>query len=818
MPLTKFNQKVGAFQRKIQSLKDAQALNHTLFDIASAVNTTRNLEELYERIYAALNRLITLPNFFIAIFNPKKGLIEFVYCIDQKCKYDPIVEDLGNPRSLTGQVIAAQKPLLFDEAYLLERERRKEVIGERPRVWLGVPLIVRQDVIGAIAVQDYADPDYFSKKEMDLLTAVSDQIAIAIERKQIQEALEKNVRTQRLITEHTSSMIAIVNREAVYEYVNPAHSTLGYMPKDLIGRCSFDFIYPEDVNQLMTLLDKAIKQKVMKAYAKFRFRNKNGIFHYIEGTFDPINDEEGQLEKVIFVGEDTTTRRQTEKALEESEEKFRLIFQTTPDAIVITRLEDGMIVDANEAFLKGLGISREDLVGKFSHEMGVWESPEKRESFISRLKRDGEVVNFEMTPTIMGRQIPALLSSQILNLSNEPHIITIARDMTEYKTLEAELQQRRKMESIGTLAAGIAHDFNNLLAGIMGNLDLLAMDKPGFDSEHQENIENAITSSKRASKLIKQLQVFAKSSGSQKASVDLYKIVKDVLDIVSQTTNPMIRKSSDLVENHFFVNGYEDELHQVVMNLCVNGIQAIEEKNELGDEVIEITAAPVTPDDDHFSLLPDDRFIHIRFRDTGPGMDKETREKAFDPMFSTKQMGDRRGQGLGLAIVYNIITQKHNGYISIETQKGHGTIFHIYLPMAEKKNMTVIPPKDTPGGQETILVIEDEKMVRNVAVKSLKLFGYRTLEAEDGEEGLQLFRDHRPSIDLVLLDLIMPRMSGTKVFKNILEIDPSMKVIIASGQISDQDQTDLLGRAHAHISKPYRIQELKKIVRQVLDI
>lgn len=813
-----FEKQISELKAQIETLKDAEKLNYTLFDIASAVNTTRNLEELSARIHKSLCRLMDLPNFFIAIYNANKGIIEFVYCMDQKCKYEPIKENLEDPQSLTGQVIASQKPLFFKEAYLLDRERQNKVIGATPKIWLGVPLIVRQKVIGAIAVQDYSDPDYFSQKDMDLLSAVSDQIAIAVERKQILEIIEKNERTQRLITENTSSMIAIVDRYGNYEYVNPAHGALGYSAEEMIGKTSFDFMHPDDIESMVRLLEKALNKEIKQIYFQFRVKHKNGLYHAIEGSFDSITDNEGNLEKIIFIGEDITLRKKAEKALQESEEKFRLIFQTSPDLIVICRLEDCVVIDINNVFVKYLKSNHQDVIGKKFSELGILDDIDAFNEFISMVKTTGEVNNYEITLALEGvKKRAILISAKVTSLDNIPHAIIIARDVSRHKILEAQLRQRQKMDTIGTLAAGIAHDFNNILAGIMGSLDLMLTEKKNLNTDQRENINNAITSSKRAAKLIKQLQVFSKSSESQKESVDVYPVIKDVFDILKQTTNPLIEKQLVIQKDQVFVYGFEDELYQVVMNLCMNGIQAIEEKERLENEFIRIWAKIPDKDDDNLPSWSDQNFIQICFQDSGPGMDEDTKQKAFDPMFSTKQMGDRKGQGLGLAIVYNIVTRKHGGFVSIDTVEGHGTCCSIFLPLAEKKPEEKKKPAESPEGHGTILVIEDEEIVRKIAVKALRLFGYKTHEAVNGIAGLELFMKYRTSIDAVLLDLIMPGKSGVEVLQEMLNIDPDVKVIIASGQINDQEPVDVLNKAKAYISKPYHIKNLKEIVSSVLS-
>ena len=314
-------------------------------------------------------------------------------------------------------------------------------------------------------------------------------------------------------------------------------------------------------------------------------------------------------------------------------------------------------------------------------------------------------------------------------------------------------------------------------------------------------------SSKRAAKLIRQLQTLTKSSSSNPLNINIYEVVQDVFDILEQTTNPLIEKQIDFADNQIFVQGYKDELHRVFLNLGMNAIQAIENKGASSGSFIKFRAAQKTHNG----------YLHFCFQDTGCGMTREVKEKAFDPMFSTKEMGNKKGQGLGLAMVYYIITKKHNGSIDIETKEGKGTTFHIYLPVATKVISEIKKEQQSKESSKTILVIEDEDMVRDMAVKALKSFGYNTLEAYDGEIGLGIYKKNYRLIDAVLLDIIMPKMSGTQTFKQMLKINPNVKVIIASGHVTNQDQKKMFAKACAYLDKPYQIMELKHALQSILD-
>lgn len=426
--------------------EDAERINYTLYDIANAVNTTRNLKELYQSIYNSLNKLMPLPNFYIALYDHQKKTIHFEYFIDEYDDDFPIIETLEEPGCLTGEVLLAGRPLFLKENMLMEWARKNKIVGTVPKIWLGVPLIIQGTVIGAICVQHYSDPGYFSHRHLEILISVSDQIAVAIERRQILDALEKKEKT------------------------------------------------------------------------------------------------------------------------------LSLIFDQNPDSILITRMDTGAIADANKVFMDLSGLGPDAVLGKTTEEIGMWKDKYEYPAWIARLKEKGSYKNQKAALFLKNKTILALISSKVLDLDGIPHIISIIRDISDQKIFENGLPQ------------------------------------PRMEKTKECSVENS--------------------------------------------------------------------------------------------------------------------------------------------------------------------------------------------------------PK-------TILVIEDEDMVRDMAVKALKVFGYKTLDACDGEAGAALFKKHHTSIDAVLLDIIMPKMSGTETFRQLLKINPNVKVIVASGHVTNDDQKKIFTRACAYLEKPYQIMELKQTLESI---
>jgi len=374
------------------------------------------------------------------------------------------------------------------------------------------------------------------------------------------------------------------------------------------------------------------------------------------------------------------------------------------------------------------------------------------------------------------------------------------------------------MDSLGTLAGGIAHDFNNLLAGIMGNIDMLSLESEGFSELQKEYLNSAMTNCERAAALTRQFQTLSQGNIFPKTSVDVYEIASEVFNLLGKTTDKLIEKRIDLKSGDFQVTADPAELNQVFLNLGTNALQAIEERGVKKGDYISVRAEDYTIKGQDMTQLPDGEYVHILFEDNGIGMSDDVKGKAFDPLFTTKEKGKQKGQGLGLAMVYNIITQKHGGYITIESTKGKGTTFHIYLPKASAKD-GVKPEKilEVTGGNETVLVIDDEEMIVNLAKDILEKYGYKVLTAPDGRQGLDMYIEKMDSIDLVLLDLTMPEMSGRRVFEEMLLINPAVRIIISSGHSEEDTHEGILLAAKGHVQKPYKVAQLAQTVRTVLD-
>ncbi len=387
----------------------------------------------------------------------------------------------------------------------------------------------------------------------------------------------------------------------------------------------------------------------------------------------------------------------------------------------------------------------------------------------------------------------------------------LAANHEEHKKLQAQLQQANKMEAIGTLAGGIAHDFNNLLMGIQGRTSILLISKDSShpDFEHLKGIENYTES---AADLTKQLLGFARGGRYEVKPTNLNELIQIEIQMFGRTRKE-IRIHGKYAEDLGSVEIDRGQIGQVLLNLYVNAWQAMP-----GGGDLFIETENVTLDENHlkpFSANPG-KYVKISIRDTGVGMDEATRERIFDPFFTTKEMG--RGTGLGLASAYGIITN-HGGLINVYSKKGHGSTFSIYLPASERVS---VEAQEVSGGllkgSETILLVDDEDMIIEVGKDLLEKIGYEVLTAKSGKEAIEIYEDNKERIDIVVLDMIMPDMSGGDAYDRIKRMDPKVKVLLSSGYSLNGSATEILDRGcNGFIQKPYKVKQLSQKLRDILD-
>jgi len=418
------------------------------------------------------------------------------------------------------------------------------------------------------------------------------------------------------------------------------------------------------------------------------------------------------------------------------------------------------------------------------------------------IRKDGELIDINLSTSLLRNEKGEIIGT-----------IGIYRDITEKKKLEAQLQYSQRMEAIGTLAGGIAHNFNNLLMGIQGNASLMLLetdsDHPNY--ERLNNIEKLIQS---GSKLTSQLLGYARGGRYEVKPISFNQIVKETSDTFDITKKD-ITVHQELDKDLFGIIADQGQIEQVLLNIYVNAADAMPQGGDLFLKTVNVTHEdmkdkPYEPKPGNYALLT--------VRDTGVGMDKKTLDRIFDPFFTTK--GLAKGTGLGLASVYGII-KAHGGYIDVDSKKGHGTTFYVYLPATKAEGIAQRAESESIveilKGKETALLVDDEDMVLDVGQDLLKHLGYKVLIASGGKEALEIYEKNKEKIDIVILDMIMPVIGGGEAYDRMKEINPEVKVLLSSGYSINGQATEILRRGcDGFIQKPFTMKELSQSIREVL--
>jgi two-component system cell cycle sensor histidine kinase/response regulator CckA len=518
--------------------------------------------------------------------------------------------------------------------------------------------------------------------------------------------------------------------------------------------------------------------------------------------------------ELVFQNEE---RKHAEDSLKDSELRFRSLYENATIGIYRTT-PDGNILLANPALLKMLGYTSFEKLAERILEKDGFESSSQRNEFLEKIERDGEVSGYESTWTCQdGTDIFVLESARAIRDSHGKTLYYdgTVENITERKSLQNQILQTQKVQSIGTLAGGIAHDFNNILGIILAYTSVL--ERSGADEKKISKSTTAITQAvSRGTALVRQILTFARQTGASVKPMLIPDLIRELVVMLQETFPEVIEFKTTIEKNVPFINADQTQMHQVLLNLCVNARDAMPNGGIIGIEVKTVASETLIQ---QFPQAKSDRYVSIDVSDTGIGMDEATMGRIFDPFFTTKEQG--KGTGLGLSVVYGVI-QEHHGFISVESKVGQGTAFHLYLPVAEEEKINQgiqkISTEGTQGGSETILLVEDEELLREVVQSTLESNGYKVLIAADGREAVEIYKKQYKDIALVLSDMGLPKLGGIDVYATLKEINPNIKIIFASGFISLETRSELLKEgANGFIMKPYSINEVLHMVREVLD-
>ena len=766
------------------------------------------------------------------------------------------------------------------------------------------------------------------------------------ERKKTEEKLRQSEDRFRTIFESMQEIYFEVDLNGDLTYFNPALCKItGTTPKDLMGKNNREYTPPKTAKRMYRIFNKLYKTGKPADISDYEIVNLDGEIQYLELSAYLIRDANGQITGFRGLGRDITHRKKTEKALRESEERFRRLNEASFGGICMH--DAGILIDCNAELSRMTGYSNDELIGMDGLLLCA---PEWRKTVrqkieadvedpydIIALKKDGSrfpveiqsksipfqgktvrVAEFRDITTrkkteesirrsrvryrelykealkaeeiyqsllnssadaialleinqavqfvnpgftrifgwtieeLKGSQIPFVpkpsrksfndlvkklldtgepvhgvegqrftrdgllldvsmsVSHYVDHAGNPTGILMILRDITESKRYQWHMHQAQKMESLGTLAGGIAHDFNNLLMGIQGRLSLLRLQvdaaHPGYG--HIKDIEHYVI---RSADLTQQLLGIARTGKYEVKPADINELIRNQCDLFGRTRKE-IQISQDFASSLQTAEVDQRQIEQVILNMFVNASHAMPKGGNLYVKTINETLS--RHQTEPYAVGPG-QYIKISITDTGTGMDEATRKRVFEPFFTTKKR--ERGTGLGLASAYGII-KNHGGYITVYSEIGRGTTFNIYLPASAKTAIREVSMEEKIiTGKGTILLVDDEEMIISVGEEMIRMLGYEVMTAKGGKAALEVYREHINRIDLVILDLIMPGMSGSETFDQLRSMDPETRVLLASGYSINGEASSVMKRGcNGFIQKPFNIQELSQRIHKIL--
>ena len=732
--------------------------------------------------------------------------------------------------SFSGRLVKRGEPRLFSDVSQVLSQYRNEQCYRGSMI--STPLVFNKNIIGILNICRCDDNrEDFSREEFNRVISYGSQVAFAIRSQQLKgertAELKESEKRFKDITDNAREWIWEVDAKGKYVYGSPViEKILGYKVEEVLTKHFYDLFHPEEREEL--------KQAAFEAFARrepfYEFVNRNihkdGKEVWLLTSGVPLVDENGELRGYRGVDVDITERKQAEKALRTSEQRYRLLAENVSD-IIWTMDMNLNITYISPSVEQLIGYAPEELLGK---SLSLILPARSFETFISIFEQERVLSEDKSTHDLKPRTLELetkckdgtpLWTEAKFSFLYDPlsrkavALVGVTRDISERKKLQLQFLQSQKMETIGRLAGGIAHDFNNMLTGIINYADLVNKE---LEPDHavSDDVCQIVTIAKRAANLTNQLLVFSRRQMVAPRVVNLNDIISDTDRMLRRIIKETVEFVTVLSPDLDLVNVDVAQIQQVIINIVVNASDAMPSGGKLFIETSNMFFDS-SYTDKYVDLSPGE-FVLLAVSDTGVGMDKETREHIFEPFFTTKEVG--KGTGLGLATVYGIVKQ-HKGYVHVYSEEGHGTTFKVYLPVVKDKQKEIVPQGDVISlrkAEETILLVEDDELVRKVVIRILGDLGYKIIEACEGKQALERISEYGDKIDIVITDLVMPGMSGKELAKRIVDIIPDCKILFVSGYTSDfVTYEELINKNTDFLQKPFTAESLIKKLDNLLD-
>ncbi len=801
-------ERVSRCKKSTTISEGSEQLQQALYDISEQAHLVSCEADLYKSLHKIVGRLINARNFFIALRQERDGehYIKFAYYCDEFDSHLQGMEfkiDARAKFSMSGFLVQSGKPVLLGpETFDAFCEINGiQPLGKKAHSLVGVPFFI-EHLAGVVLVQNYHD-EVYTEKDKDLLVYVARHIGDALSRKKAIDDMREANEIFSLFLQYSPVHVYIKEVQAGESRLVKVSENYRILPfassSELVGKTMTE-IFPGEF-AAKTITDD---WQVIKSGVPLQTED------YLDGkTYSTIKFPILQGGKSLLAGYsiDITERKTMEEALRENAQRYRIIFERSPLAIISFDCE-GTIVDFNEKFIEMMGSSREKLLGFNTARQST---PKMQETIKKALA--GETVSFEdFYTSITGGKTTYLrgLFSPVNPGQSPTDVIATLEDITELKQHEQEQQRIEKLESLGVLAGGIAHDFNNILTGIMGNISFLQV---LIEREHpaRKPLAEAEKAARRAAELAQQLLTFARGGAPNKKVVNLQRLTRDAVSLMLRGSN--VRAVVNMADALHSIRADEGQISQVLNNLIINASQAMP-----GGGTVTITAGNAFLAEDNSFGLAAGTYIKMQLSDEGCGISQDNLAKIFDPYFSTKSTGT----GLGLATTYSILL-RHNGHIRVNSTIGKGTTFTIYLPSvgsSSERGTPVAHQKHNVHSGGSVLVMDDEEMIRDIAAAMLNHLGYQVTTCSNGEEALELYR---LSMQLgtpyaaVILDLTIPGgLGGKQAAESLLALSADAFLIVSSGYSNDPIMANYRNFGfRGAIAKPYNISEFEEVLAAV---
>jgi PAS domain S-box-containing protein len=799
--------------RLYQELQTSAEEKAVVDEVARIVTSTLDIDQVYERFASEVKKLMDFDRIVITVIDHEAGTYTptYLYGVEVGGREAKSVVPLGG--SIMEQVLRTGRAFRREDMGV-----GGDLLGDSARVAAGlrsnlsVPLVSKGLITGTIGVYSRHAAAY-GPREQAILERLADQIAPAMENARLYESLRQSEATNRAFVRAIPDNMFRVRRDGMYlDCVAPNTEDLFDPSIDYVGRTVSEILPGELAQAIMASVERALQTGEIQRY------------EYQTSRQAEIRERELRIvangpDDVLIISRNITERKRVEDALRDSEERFRRLFEESPIGVALAG-EEYRVIEANNAYCQMLGYTREEMSGLNLADINHPDETEANTALFMKLF-NGEIQSYQIEKRHITKDGETIwvrtTTGAIRDETGKPkYVLGVVENVTERKLLQEQLAQAQKMEVVGQLAGGVAHDFNNLLTPILG-FSAMGTEELAPDHPARRYFEQVQSAAERGADLVRRLLLFSRRQIAQPRAVNLNDVVVNTEQMLDRLIGEDIELACRLEPDLGKVKADPGQMEQILVNLAVNARDAMPGGGKLTIGTANVTLDPDTDSD--FSLLVPGQYVKLSVSDTGAGMDDEVRAHLFEPFFTTKEPG--KGTGLGLAICFSVVKEAE-GHIRVQSEPGQGTTFEILLPRVEEA-ATEAPKGSSsagiPGGRETVLLVEDEPAVRSLAALALRRQGYTVLEAANGEEALRVAQEYRPDgIDLLLTDVVMPHMGGSRLAELLRPQIPRLKVMFTSGF---PDDTAVPGPASspgtAFLPKPFTPTELTRRVREVLD-